>query len=176
VAQAAQLLATAQRPVIIAGNGVTLAEASAELRELAERIGAPVATTLMAKGIFPEDHQLALGMIGIWGSRAANETANGADVIVAIGTGFAEADCSSWNPKYTFAIPPTRLIQIDLDPQEIGKIYPVEVGIVGDARLTLRELVRAFERPHRACLAPRVLASRADAKAGLGRRAQDESG
>jgi len=145
VAQAAKVLETAQRPVIIAGNGVTLAEASAELRELAERIGAPVATTLMAKGIFPEDHQLALGMIGIWGSRAANETANGADVIVAIGTGFAEADCSSWNPKYTFAIPPTRLIQIDLDPQEIGKIYPVEVGIVGDARLTLRELIRAIE-------------------------------
>ena len=57
----------ARRPVIIAGNGVTLAEASAELRELAERIGAPVATTLMAKGIFPEDHRLALGMIGIWG-------------------------------------------------------------------------------------------------------------
>ena len=142
VARAVQLLAGANRPIIIAGNGVTIGEASAELKELAERIGAPVATTLVAKGVFPEDHPLSLGMIGIWGSRAANETANAADVILAIGTGFAEADCSSWNPKYTFAIPPSRLIQIDLDPQEIGKIYPVEVGIVGDARLTLRELIR----------------------------------
>ena len=141
VAAAVQLLAGASRPIIIAGNGVTIGEASAELKELAERVGAPVATTLMAKGVFPEDHPLSLGMIGIWGSRAANETAKAADVILAIGTGFAEADCSSWNPKYTFAIPPSRLIQIDIDPQEIGKIYPVEVGIVGDARLTLRELI-----------------------------------
>jgi len=57
-----------------------------------------------------------------------------------VGTGFGEADCSSWNPQYTFAIPPSKLIQIDIDPQEIGKIYPVDVGIVGDAKATLAEL------------------------------------
>jgi acetolactate synthase I/II/III large subunit len=142
IAEAAHLLSTATRPVIFAGNGVTLSDASDELKELAELAGIPVATTLMAKGVFPEDHALALGMTGIWGTRAANETTREADVIVAIGTGFAEADCSSWDPKFTFAIPPSRLIQIDIDPQEIGKIYPVEVGIVGDAKATLRELVR----------------------------------
>jgi acetolactate synthase-1/2/3 large subunit len=80
-------------------------------------------------------------MTGIWGTRAANETTREADVILAIGTGFAEADCSSWDPKHTFAIPPARLIQIDIDPQEIGKIYPVDVGIVGDAKATLRRLL-----------------------------------
>ena len=106
----------------------------------------PVATTLMGKGVFPEDHPLACGMSGIWGTRVANETMRGADVIVAIGTAFGEADCSSWRPEHTFAIPPTRLIQIDIDPQEIGKIYPVEVGIVGDARTVLRQLIDASAR------------------------------
>ena len=79
-------------------------------------------------------------MTGIWGTRVANETTRHADVILAVGTGFGEADCSSWNPEYTFAIPPSKVIQIDIDPQEIGKIYPVEVGLVGDAKATLREL------------------------------------
>jgi len=142
IAEAAHLLSTATKPVIFAGNGVMLSEAFDELRALAEAGGIPVATTLMGKGVFPEDHPLSLGMTGIWGTRAANDTMREADVIVAIGTTFAEADCSSWNPAYTFAIPPSRLIQIDIDPQEIGKIYPVEVGIVGDAKATLRELVR----------------------------------
>ena len=145
---AARLLAEAKKPVIFAGNGVLLSEAARELRELAELLNIPVATTLMGKGAFPEHHALSVGQTGIWGSRAANQTAREADVILAIGTGFAEADCSSWNPDYTFAIPPSRLIQIDLDPQEIGKIYPVEIGIVGDARETLTDLIRhAGEEP-----------------------------
>ena len=144
IAAAAALLAGAAAPLIFAGNGATLAEASTELRQVAERLGAPVATTLMAKGIFPEDHALSLGMTGIWGTRVANDMARQADVILAIGTAFGEADCSSWNPAYTFAIPPSKLIQIDIDPQEIGKIYPVDVGIVGDARATLGELDEAL--------------------------------
>ena len=95
----------------------------------------------MGKSAFPEDHPLSLGMSGIWGTSAANDTTLEADVILAIGTAFAEADCSSWSPTHTFAFPPTRLIQIDTEPQEIGKIYPAEVGIVGDARDTLRALI-----------------------------------
>jgi acetolactate synthase I/II/III large subunit len=141
IAEGAHLLQHADRPVIFAGNGVTLSEACDELRRLAELLNIPVATTLMGKGVFPERHPLALGMTGIWGTRAANETTLEADVILAIGTGFAEADCSSWDPKHTFSIPPARLIQIDIDPQEIGKIYPVDVGIVGDAKATLRRLL-----------------------------------
>jgi acetolactate synthase-1/2/3 large subunit len=144
IAAAAALLAGASAPLVFAGNGAMLADASPELLEVAERLAIPVATTLMAKGVFPEDHALSLGMTGIWGTRVANETARHADVILAVGTAFGEADCSSWNPKYTFAIPPSKLIQIDIDPQEIGKIYPVDVGIVGDAKATLRELAGAL--------------------------------
>jgi acetolactate synthase-1/2/3 large subunit len=167
IAEAAHLLVEAERPVIFAGNGVTLSEASDELRRVAELLNIPVATTLMAKGVFPEDHRLALGMTGIWGTRAANETTREADVILAIGTGFAEADCSSWDPKHTFAIPPSRLIQIDIDPQEIGKIYPVEVGIVGDAKGTLRRLIRHLEAAaapssHRAARLPSIEKRKSD--------------
>jgi acetolactate synthase I/II/III large subunit len=144
IAAAADLLAAASAPVMFAGNGATLAEASPELVEVAELLSIPVATTLTAKGVFPEDHALSLGMTGIWGTRVANETARNADVILAVGTAFGEADCSSWNPKYTFAIPPSKVIQIDIDPQEIGKIYPVAVGIVGDAKATLAELATAL--------------------------------
>ena len=107
-------------------------------------LGAPVATTLMGKGVFPETHALALGMTGIWGTRPANSSTLAADVILAVGTAFGEADCSSWNPKYTFAVPPSRIVQIDIDPEEIGKIYPVQVGIVGDAKTTLRQLIGAL--------------------------------
>ncbi len=144
IADAVRLLQSSKNPAIFAGNGAMLSEAAVELRALAEGFGMPVATTLMAKGIFPEDHPLACGMSGIWGTRVANETLRNADVIVAIGTAFGEADCSSWRPEHTFAIPPTKLIQIDIDPQEIGKIYPVDVGIVGDARTVLRQLVDAL--------------------------------
>ena len=150
VADAAQLLATAKSAAIFAGNGAVLSEASAELRQLAELMALPVATTLMGKGLLPDDHPLACGMTGIWGTRVANETMRRADVVLAIGTAFGEADCSSWRPPHTFAIPPTRLIQVDIDPQEIGKIYPVEVGIVGDARTVVRQLIDALRgrTPH----------------------------
>lgn len=144
LAAAAKALAKARRPIIFVGNGVLLSEATEVLLELAEATGIPVATTLMGKGAFPEDHPLALGTTGIWGSRVANDCARNADVILAVGTGFAEADCSSWDPRFTFSIPPSRLIQIDIDPQEIGKLYPVDIGIVGDAQASLTVLLRAM--------------------------------
>jgi acetolactate synthase-1/2/3 large subunit len=156
IAAAASLLLGAKAPVIFAGNGVTQAEASGELRDVAELLGAPVATTLMAKGVFPEDHALSVGMTGIWGTRVANDLTRSADVVLAVGTTFGEADCSSWNPNYTFSFPPTRLIQIDIDPQELGKIYPVDAGLVGDAKATLRDLAAALRRG-----APRPSAERA---------------
>ena len=144
VAEAARLLSSAANPVIFAGNGVALSGAFAELQALAERLGAPVATTLVGKGVFPETHPLSLGTTGIWGSRVANESARNADVILAVGTAFGEADCSSWRPEHTFNIPGTTLIQIDIDPQEIGKSYPVDIGILGDAKATLAQLAAAL--------------------------------
>jgi acetolactate synthase-1/2/3 large subunit len=141
---AIELLLRAKNPVIFAGNGVLLSEAAEELRAFVELSGMPIATTLMGKGIFPEDHPLSLGMTGIWGAREANDTTREADVILAIGTAFGESDCSSWDQEHTFLIPDTKLIQIDIDPQEIGKSYPVEIGIVGDAKATLKELTCAL--------------------------------
>jgi acetolactate synthase-1/2/3 large subunit len=141
VAAAAALLSTAERPVIFAGNGVALSGAIEELAELARALQAPVATTLMGKGLFPETDPLSVGTTGIWGTRAANDTTRDADVILAVGTAFGEADCSSWRPEFTFAIPGSKLVQIDIDPGEIGKSYPVDVGIVGDAKATLRALI-----------------------------------
>jgi acetolactate synthase I/II/III large subunit len=143
IAAAVRLLTSAARPAIFVGNGVLVSEATAELRELAELLSIPVATTLMAKGAFPETHALSVGMSGIWGTAVANNTLHAADVVLAVGTAFGEADCSSWDPRFTFAIPPSRLIQIDIEAHEIGKIYPVEVGLVGDAKATLAELVRS---------------------------------
>jgi acetolactate synthase-1/2/3 large subunit len=146
IAKAASVLLAARRPVLYAGNGIALSDAQKELKALAELAGIPVATTLTAKGQFPETHKLSLGVTGIWGSRAANDTCREADVILAVGTAFGEADCSSWIPDYTFAIPPTRLIQIDIQPQEIGKSYPVEIGLVGDARATLQALIAEIRK------------------------------
>ena len=84
-----------------------------------------------------EDHPLLLGMTGFWGTPIANEKCRTADVILAIGTRFAEANSSSWDPRFTFNIPPTRLIHIDADVAEIGRNFPTELGVVADAKLAL---------------------------------------
>ncbi len=150
VAEAARLLAGAANPVIFAGNGVAMSGAFDELRALAELLQAPVATTLVGKGVFPETHPLSVGTTGIWGARVANDTTRNADVILAVGTAFGEADCSSWRSDHTFDIPGSTLIQIDIDPQEIGKSYPVDIGILGDAKATLAQLAETLGAPPRA--------------------------
>ncbi|MBV9183608.1 MAG: thiamine pyrophosphate-binding protein [Acidobacteria bacterium] len=134
-------LAEAERPVIYAGGGVLSGRATRELAELAEAMQAPVAHSLMGKGCLREDHPLLLGMTGFWGTPLANEKCRTADVILAVGTRFAEANSSSWDPAYTFSIPPTRLIHIDADIAEIGRNYPTELGLVADAKLALSTLV-----------------------------------
>ena len=160
VRRAAKMLSEAKSPAIFVGNGAVISEAWRELKVVAERLGAPVATTLMAKGVFPEDHPLSLGSTGIWGTRMANDAMQSADVLLAVGTAFGEADCSSWKPDHTFAIPPTKLVQVDVSPDEIGKIYPVDVGLVGDAKATLGSLADALD-----ALSPKGLS--ADRRAAL---------
>ena len=135
-----EALASAERPVLYAGGGVLSARAAAELMELAEALEIPVAHTLMGKGVAREDHPLLLGMTGFWGTPIANEKCRTADVILAIGTRLAEANSSSWDPRFTFAIPPTRLIHIDADVAEIGRNFPTELGVVADAKLALAAL------------------------------------
>jgi acetolactate synthase-1/2/3 large subunit len=148
--QIVDALARGDRPVLYAGGGVLSSGAAAELTALAEALEVPVAHTLMGKGCLPDTHPLLLGQTGFWGTPVANDTCRQADVIVAVGTRLAEANSSSWDPKYTFAIPPTRLIHIDADPGEIGRNYPTEIGVVADAKLALGVLAATAKgRPHK---------------------------
>ena len=136
-------LAAAERPVLYAGGGVLSARASAELAALAEALELPIAHSLMGKGVVREDHPLLLGMTGFWGTPIANEKCRTADLILAIGTRFAEANSSSWDPRFTFNVPPTRLMHVDADVAEIGRNFPTELGVVADAKLALTALAGA---------------------------------
>jgi acetolactate synthase-1/2/3 large subunit len=135
----AQALSEAKRPLLYAGGGVLSSHASAELQALAETLEIPVAHTLMGKGCLKEDHPLLLGMTGFWGTPVANTFCREADLILATGTRLAEANSSSWDPRFTFSFPPTRLIHIDIDPAEIGRNFPTESGAVADAKLARRD-------------------------------------
>jgi acetolactate synthase-1/2/3 large subunit len=150
VARILEALTEAERPLIYAGGGVISSGATAELAALAEALEVPVAHSLMAKGCLREDHPLLLGMTGFWGTPIGNDKCRTADLILAVGTRLAEANSSSWDPRYTFAIPPTRLIHIDVDPAEIGRNFPTELGAVADARVALEALsAGARGRAHR---------------------------
>ena len=143
VDQAAALLTKAKRPLIVAGGGVIAADAQDDLRALAELLGAAVTVTWMGKGALPEDHPLYAWPCGDLGSISGNTLTREADVILAVGCRFTDRTSSSFRRGVTFDIPPTKLVQVDLDPYEIGKNYPVEIGLVADARATLRALVAA---------------------------------
>jgi acetolactate synthase I/II/III large subunit len=145
VDRAADLLLGAKRPVIVAGNGVLLSKAGSELTTLAEAMSIPVITTPLAKGVIDERHQLSLGPTGRNGTLAANRAARNSDVLLAVGTRFDDRSTSGWIPGVTYEIPPTRLIHVDIDPQEIGRNYPPELGITGDARVFFRQLLDAVK-------------------------------
>lgn len=136
-------LVQAKDPVLYVGGGILIADAAPELEEFVDRLGIPVAHSLMGKGALPDDHPFALGMTGFWGTKFINDTTRQADLILALGTRFAEADASSWENKYTFDIPKTKLMQIDIDPNEIGRNYPVEIGAIADLKQALTALNRA---------------------------------
>jgi len=145
-----QILADADRPVIYAGGGVLSARATAELAALAEALEIPVAHSLMGKGVMHEDHSLLLGMSGFWGTPICKDRCRSADVMLAVGTRLAETSSSSWDPRYTFAAPPARVIHIDADLAEIGRNLATELGIVADAKLALGALAEAARgRRHR---------------------------
>jgi acetolactate synthase-1/2/3 large subunit len=139
VQSAATRLAAAVRPVIVAGNGVRVARAQAELCAVAERLGAPVTTTAAGKGVFPETHPLALGVFGTFGREAANAVVAQADVVLAVGTKLGPTDTARENPEL---LDPERqtLIQIDRDPRHAAWTFPVEQVLLGDAAVVLRQL------------------------------------
>lgn len=148
---AAGFLAAADRPVIVVGGGAISSNAFDAVVALAEATGAPVVTTWNGKGAFPEDHKLFGGSVGQTGTPAGNKLAAGADVVVSVGCRFTDWSASSYAKGVTFSFPPAKLIQIDVDPQEIGKNYPVAVGIVADARIVVEQIVKALpsDRPDR---------------------------
>ena len=135
-------LVESDRPVLFVGGGIHLARASEELRTFVDHMSIPVAHSLMGKGALPDDHPLVLGMTGFWGTSLVNQACLGADTILAIGTRFKEADSSSWYPGYTFDIPKARLIHVDIEPSEIGRNFPADLGVVADAKAALRVLNR----------------------------------
>ncbi|MHB1004520.1 MAG: thiamine pyrophosphate-binding protein [Chloroflexota bacterium] len=149
VEKAAEMLLAAERPVILAGGGIALADAHAELLALAEATGAAVVTTMQGKGSFPEDHPLYGWHAGSKGTGCGNALTAGADVVFAVGTRFADEATSSYRRGISFSIPPTRLIHADIDPQEIGKNYPVAVGLVGDAKAVLADTLATLQASSR---------------------------
>ena len=145
--RAAEELNRAAKPIIIAGGGVHWAAAAEEVRELAEVLGAPFATTPSHKGLVAEDHPLALGALGFGAFPFAGAFAQEADCVLAVGTTFSEALTLGYGNKVVPNGAP--IIQIDDDAGEIGKIYPVGCGIVGDAKLALRGLIDLLKRTER---------------------------
>lgn len=165
-------LVAAERPLIYAGGGILLADASAELTELVDLLDLPVAHSLMGKGAVPDDNPHVLGMSGFWGVEFTNRMCLQADWILGLGTRFAEADSSSWYEEYTFSMPPTKLMQIDIDPEQIGRNYPVEIGAVAELKSALGVLVKVAKRLHpegvqRGELVSSITEERATRKAGF---------
>lgn len=135
-------LAQSDSPVLYVGGGILLSDASAELEAFADIMQIPIAHSLMGKGAVRDDHPLVLGMTGFWGTELVNQACLSAETILAIGTRFKEADCSSWYPGYTFNVPGSKIIHIDIEPSEIGRNYPTEIGAVADAKAALTVLNR----------------------------------
>ena len=160
VERAAQLLMDAERPMLVCGVGAVISDASAEVKELAVLLDAPVGSAYMSQGIIGGNDPYYAGRVGGWGNKLANELAWNADVIMTIGNRFDEDETGAWEVGNTYNVEKSKIIQVHIDPRELGKIYPTEVGIHGDPREVLQELIaivkasgRTFERGTRETVA-----------------------
>ena len=142
VEKAVALLVAAERPVIVAGGGVTASDARAELVELAEQLSIPVAVSMNGKENIPDNHPLSVGNVGTYGRRAANQIVGEADLVFFAGSRAGGLTTNSW--KLPRSGTPT--IQLDINGEEIGRNYPATVGLLGDARATLRQMIEASPR------------------------------
>ncbi len=142
VKRAADVILKAKKPVILAGGGVILSASSEEIFKLSELLGAPVTTTLMGKGCFPEDNSLSLGMLGMHGRKVSNFLVDDCDCLIAVGCRFSDRTTGDVSKFATKA----KIIHIDVDPAEIGKNVPVDVPIVGDAKIILGHLIRVISQ------------------------------
>jgi acetolactate synthase-1/2/3 large subunit len=141
IKEAARLMGEAQRPVIYAGGGILKARAAEALRALVDATGVPVVTTLMARGAFPDDHELCLGMPGMHGNYTAITSMQQSDLLIALGSRFDDRVTG----KVSAFAPGAKIIHVDIDPAELGKVRRPDVPIVGDCRLVIEELVKAVK-------------------------------
>jgi len=139
IKDAARLMGEARRPVFYVGGGILKARAAEALRELVESTGIPVVTTLMARGAFPDDHPLCLGMPGMHGNYTAITAMQESDLLIALGSRFDDRVTG----KLDGFAPDAKIIHVDIDPAELGKVRRPDVPIVGDCRLVIEELVKA---------------------------------
>jgi acetolactate synthase-1/2/3 large subunit len=137
VKAAAKILMDAKKPVIVAGSGALISSAGPEIMELAERLSIPIATSVGAKGIIVETHPLCVGLVGSYSRWCANRTVAEADLVVFIGSGTGDQVTNNW----TVPSPNTRILQIDIDPVELGRNYLNTFGLAGDAKLTVKKLL-----------------------------------
>jgi acetolactate synthase-1/2/3 large subunit len=144
--RAVDLLLGAERPVIVVGQGVKYGGAAADLLALAERLRIPVACSASGMGAIDTQHPLALGLVSRSGTYQANHAARQADVLLALGVRFDDRTSSSWIPGYSFSIPPTKLIHVDIDPDEIARNYPVALGLMADVRTFLRQVLAELDQ------------------------------
>ncbi len=142
IEKAVDALLNAERPLILAGGGVAIAGAFAELQALAEILMCPVATTFKGKGVFDETHPLALGPIGMHGHLEANRLIQEADVLLAVGTRFSDRSTG----KVSDFVPKTTVIHVDIDPSEINKNKKADLGIVADVKPSLHAMVESIVR------------------------------
>ncbi|MDE0610134.1 MAG: biosynthetic-type acetolactate synthase large subunit [Anaerolineaceae bacterium] len=142
---AGRLINEAQRPIILAGHGILMSGATDELLHLVERSGVPVALTLLGKGALPENHPLSLGMMGMHGTATSNHSIQEADLLIALGMRFDDrvtGNLATYSQH-------SRKIHVDIDPSEINKNVPVDVGIAGDLRTVITQLLPRIERQQR---------------------------
>ncbi len=142
---AGRLINEAQRPIILAGHGILMSGATDELLHLVERSGVPVALTLLGKGALPENHPLSLGMMGMHGTATSNHSIQEADLLIALGMRFDDRVTGNLATYSQYS----RKIHVDIDPSEINKNVPVDVGIAGDLRTVITQLLPRIERQQR---------------------------
>ena len=141
VREAVRALSEARRPVIVAGGGVVSSQAQREVVELAELLSIPVATSLNAKGTIADNHPLSVGVCGTYSRWCANRVVAEADLVFFIGSHTGSQVTTEWQiPR-----PGTPVIQLDIDPRELGRSYPIQVGLQGDARASLQKLIQSLE-------------------------------
>ena len=146
VMKAVDMLLNAERPVMLVGQAIRHGGAAEELLTLAERLQIPVAASMSGLGVIDTRHPLSLGMVARGGHYQANHATRQADVLLSLGARFDDRTSSSWIPGYSFTIPPTRLIHVDIDPDEIGRNYPVTLGLMADVRTFLRQVLAELDR------------------------------